>query len=58
MIDAARTLNDWSIELLAALWRASWQGGLALLLVFAVCRAVRRPSQALRRRLPMSVGGA
>jgi beta-lactamase regulating signal transducer with metallopeptidase domain len=35
-------LNPLADSWLAALWRASWQGGLALLLVWAVCRACHR----------------
>ncbi|MGE0378242.1 MAG: M56 family metallopeptidase, partial [Planctomycetaceae bacterium] len=40
------TINELSAAVLPALWRASWQGGLALLLVFTLCRAMRRmPAQ-------------
>jgi beta-lactamase regulating signal transducer with metallopeptidase domain len=35
-------LNPLAALWLAALWRACWQGGLALLLVWAVCRAFHR----------------
>ena len=42
-------MNTWILQLnplaatwLAALWRACWQGGLAFLLVWAVCRAFHR----------------
>jgi len=35
-------LNPFAASWLAALWRACWQGGLALLLVWAVCRAFHR----------------
>jgi beta-lactamase regulating signal transducer with metallopeptidase domain len=34
--------NPFAASWLAALWRACWQGGLALLLVWAVCRAFHR----------------
>ena len=41
------TINELAAAILPALWRASWQGGAALLLVFVLCRAVRRiPAQA------------
>jgi len=36
------SLNPLAAAWLAALWRACWQGGLALLLVWAVCRAFHR----------------
>jgi len=35
-------LNPLAASWLAALWRATWQGSLALLLVWAVCRVLQR----------------
>ena len=34
-------LNDISTTVVTSLWRAAWQGGIALLLVFLLCRMVR-----------------
>jgi len=41
-------INDWSREWVLALWRASWQGGLALLLAALMCRVWPKMPASLR----------
>lgn len=40
------SINELSASVIPSLWRASWQGGLALVIVYGLCRIVRRiPAQ-------------